>query len=766
MAERQVLERLAAACEVPLPMAEAAVALLEAGLAVPFIARYRREQTGGLEEEPVGDLARGLRHFGGLQRRKATILKRIGEEGHLTDAVRDEIENCFDRSELEDLYLAHRAKRRTRGARAHERGLEPLARAIVAQITQADSLAAMAAPFVDPAREVPDAAAALDGARDLLAEWIAEDPQIRGRMRQFFAQTGILRSRVVEGKKGQAGKYEMYYDFSEPVKSIPSHRVLALRRGAKEGWLEVRVEVERERALGLLREAAPKAPDAVTAPAIEAAIADAFDRLLAPAFESAVRADLKRQADIEAIRVFSGNLRHLLLQPPAGPRRTLGVQPCLRAGCALAALDEEGRLLEHALIFPHKPSPQADEAQAAARALIEKHAIEAIAIGSGAASREAKRFFRALAQGLGGQGPMRMIVSDAGAAVYASSRAAGEEFPELEAAVRAAVTIGRRFQDPLAELVKVDPRLIGVGQYQHDVHQRALREALEAVVESCVNAVGVDVNRASMALLARVAGLDRATAHELVQHRAAHGPFRSRAELKAVPRLSPERFEQAAPFLRVRGGEQPLDATAIHPAHYALVERIAADAGTTAAKLLGNEAAVERIEFARYASDSAGDPTLADIRRELLRPARDPRGPFRCVEFRDDLTDLEHLQAGMVLEGTVTNVTNFGAFVDIGVQEDGLVHVSELARRFVRDLGEVVRVGDIVRVKVLSADPERRRISLSIKQALAPPKRKSRPQAPRQKGKGQERPKEGKRPPHAKATAEDIARLIAHFESR
>lgn len=764
MAERQVLERLAAACELPVPTVEATVALLEAGLAVPFIARYRREQTGGLEEAAVRDLARGLRHFGGLQRRKATILKRIGAQGHLTDAVRDEIESCFDRSELEDLYLAHRAKPRTRGARAHERGLEPLARAIVAQITQADSLEAMAAPFVDPAREVPDAAAALDGARDLMAEWIAEDPQIRGRMRQFFAQTGILRSRVVEGKKGQPDKYEMYYDFSEPVKSIPPHRVLALRRGAKEGWLEVRVEVERERALGLLREAALKTPDAVTAPAIEAAMADAFDRLLGPAFESAVRADLKRQADLEAIRVFSGNLRHLLLQPPAGPRRTLGVQPGLRAGCALAALDEEGRLLEHALIFPHKPPPQGDEAQAAARALIAKHAIEAIAIGG--APRETERFFRALARDLDGQRPIRMIVNDAGAAVYATSRAAREEFPELETAVRAAVTIGRRFQDPLAELVKVDPKLIGVGQYQRDVNQQALREALEAVVESCVNAVGVDVNRASMSLLARVAGLDRATAHELVQHRAAHGPFRSRAELKAVARLSPERFEQAAPFLRVHGGEQPLDATAIHPAHYALVERIAADAGTTAARLLGNEAAVDRIEFARYVSDSAGDPTLADIRRELLRPARDPRGPFRCVEFRDDLTDLEHLQAGMVLEGTVTNVTNFGVFVDIGVQEDGLVHVSELARRFVRDPSEAVWVGDIVRVKVLSADPERRRISLSIKQALAPPKRKSRSRAPRQKGKRQERPKEGKRPPHAKATAEDIARLIAHFESR
>jgi len=769
MVERKVLERLAAELDIPVASVESTVALLEDEATVPFIAQYRMEHTGGLSERDVRAIASALARYRALQHRKATLLKQVEAQGKLTPELRAQIDDCFDRAELEDLYLPFRSKRRTRGTLARERGLEPLVQALLEAKPETGPLEALAAPHVAAERGVPDAAAALEGARHILAESIAESPPLRKSLRQFYAETGVVRATVVEGKAGEHSKYEMYYDFSEPVKSIPSHRVLAIRRGEKEGWLTVGVEADRESALAILREATPVPADSPAAPAVETAIADACDRLLTPSLEAEVRAELKRRADAEAIAVFSRNLWGLLLQPPAGPRRTLGVDPGYRTGCKLAAIDEAGKLLEHLIIFPHPPQAQADEARAAARALIEKHAIEAIAIGNGTGSRETDLFFRQLIKEMPERRIVRMVVNEAGASIYARSRAAREEFPDLDPSLRSAVSIARRFQDPLYELVLVDPKTIGVGQYQHDVNQQALRESLQAVVESSVNYVGVDLNRASAPLLAGVSGLDRAVAREIVQYRQARGPFRSRAELMSVPRFNEKRFQQAAGFLRIPSQPPTLDSTAIHPERADLAARIAADAGTDVAGLLANEKLVAGIDFARYVGEGVGEPTLADIREELLHPGADPRRAFRCVEFRDDVTAVEHLQPGMILEGTVTNVTNFGAFVDIGVNEDGLVHVSQLARRFVRDPNEAVRVGDIVRVKVMTVDAERRRIGLSIKEATPPPERpkprprpKPAPKRPDQQGP----PKPPKRPPNAKATPEDIARLIAHFGSR
>lgn len=765
---------LAAELSLPVSSVEGTVALLAEGATAPFIARYRRERSGGLGEGQVREVASRLRQLQGTEQRRTRLLKQLESEGRLTEELRARVEACVERAELEELAAASRRRRRTRGSLAIERGLEPLARAILAQEAQAAPMEELAAGYVSPERGVPDAAAALEGARQIIAEWVAENPDLREKLRQLFMETAVVRSKVAEDRAGEHSKYETYYDFSEPATKIPSHRVLAIRRGQKEGWLQVRIEADRERALGLVREAVVTAPSSPAATVVETAMADAYDRLIAPSLDGEVRAELKRRADAEAIGVFSRNLRSLLLQPTAGPRRTLGVDPGYRTGCKLAAVDGEGKLLDHATIYPHPPQSQVEESRAAVKALIEKHNVEAIAVGNGNAARETEHFFRDLLKEMPQRRIVRTVVNEAGANAYATSRAAREEFPELDPAVRSAVSIARRFQDPMAELVEVDPRAIGVGQYQHDVNQQVLREGLGAAVESCVNFVGVDLNGGSAALLSYVAGVGRGMARELVSYRAERGPFRSRAQLKELPRFTDKRLEQAAGFLLVRGGEEPLDATAIHPERYELVRRIAADAGTDVLSLLGNQALIEKIDFSRYASEGVGEPTLADIHQELLWPGQDPRGAFRQVELRDDVAKLEDLKLGMVLEGTVTNVTNFGAFVDIGLQEDGLVHVSHLARRYVKNPIEAVHVGDVVRVKVLSVDTERRRIGLSIKEALPPPpQRKPRPK-PKEKEAAPKPPRapkppketKPKRDPFAKATPEDIARLIAHFQSR
>ncbi|MFW6108689.1 MAG: Tex-like N-terminal domain-containing protein, partial [bacterium] len=603
MVDERVVERIAAELDLPSDSVRQTIGLLGEGATPPFLARYRRERTGGLGERQVRAIARQLGEHGRLARRKAKILRQLERHESLTPELRERIDACFDRCELEDLYQPHRPRRRSRGAKARERGLQPLADLLAHPPPDAPgSLTDMALPYTDPERGVPDVRTALEGARDILAERAADHPQTRRRLRRLIRQTGVVRAAVVEGKAGQHSKYEMYYDFAEPVREIPSHRILAIRRGEKEGWLTVRIEVGRDQALAVLRELHPP-PEGLTGETVEAALAVAWDRLLAPSLDSDVRSRLKRRADAEAIDVFARNLRGLLLQPPAGPRRTLGVMPGYRTGCKLAAVDERGALLESAVIFPHPPEAKADEALATAKALVDKHGLAAVAIGNGNASRETDLFFRRVAQELGGRKLVRMVVNESGAKAYASSRAAREEFPDLAPALRSAVSIARRFQDPLAELVQVDPKTIGVGQYQHDVNQQALRAALQAEIESCVNLVGVDPARATAAHLAYVAGFDKATAHALVQHRDQHGPLRTRADLMGLPQVDGRCFLQAAGFLRLAEPQEPLDGTAIHPERYDLVARIAADAGTDVPGLLGNRELIEQIDFARYESD-------------------------------------------------------------------------------------------------------------------------------------------------------------------
>lgn len=835
MAERALVECLASDLSLPPSGVEGVLDLLAAGAAVPFIARYRKERIAGLREEDVWAVARAVRRLLAFEQRKAAAIEELEARGALTDSARAEAAACSSLGELEAFQLRYRGTRRTRGAQARSRGLEPLALAILEQNLGAASLEECAAPYVAPDRGVPDPATAIEGASQIIAEGIAADPAVQARIRELFTASATVRSRLAEGREAKPGKYEMYYDFAEPAAQIPPHRILAIRRGEKEGWLRVSIEADRQRALELLREGRIKAPGTPAATVVETALADAYDRLLAPALEHEVKAELRRLADAEAIAVFARNVRSLLLKPPAGPVCTLGVNPGVRGGAALAVVDGEGKLLEQTTVLFGPPEQQAqpaladtgappretqplEDAKATLRNLIQKHKVAAIAIGNGAGGRQAEEVVRSLLEEMrarpatqnqssnpNGCGIIRALVSDAGVALHAVSRPAREEFPDLAPTARAAVGLARRLQDPLAELAQADPRTIGVGQYQHDVNQAQLRESLREVVESCVNLVGVDLNRASAGLLAHVAGIGRETAAAIVRYRNENGPFRSRAQLRLVPGFTEKQFEQAAGFLRVYKGDEPLDATRIHPERYELVARIAADAGTDVRGLLGNQALIERIEFSRYAGGTVGEPTLADLRAALLYPHRDPRGPFRATEHHASVASLEDLKPGMLMDGTVTNVTNFGAFVDIGLPEDGLVHVSHLARRFVNDPNQVVGVGSTVRVKVLAVDLERRRIALSIRDAAAPPpepprarrtapagegaqpRPRPRPapersRQPRERGRRPEHsqrrdarpghpkppPQEAKpkRDPSAPATAEDIARLIAHFQGR
>jgi len=770
MDDKTLFEEVAAELGLSLSSVEATAGLLAQGASAPFVARYRREATGGLREGQVRAVAERLAAARELEARRARCLKEAARQGLLSEELRARVESCRDRREIDDLCLRLRQRRRTRGRLARERGLEGLARRILAQEADAPSLEEMAAGYVDRARGVPDAASALAGAQDLIAELVAESPEVRARLRELFATTSLVRARVVADRAGQRSKYEMYYDFSEPAASIPSHRILALHRGEKEGWLKVWVEADRERALRLLRKALVRRPRSPAATVVETASADAYDRLLAPALEAEVRATLKRRADEEAIRVFARNLRNLLLQAPAGPLRTLGVDAGERPGLRVAVVDKDGSVLEHAELVLAGEGAAGEASRKAARELLERHAVEAVAVGQGAGARKAERFFRDLLRRMRRGNTPCVVVTDAGLNVYATSRHGREELPDLEPAARRAVSAARRLQDPLAELVKVDPKAIGVGEYQHDVNQRLLRENLEAVVESCVAAVGVDVNSASVALLSRVPALGRREAVAIVRHRQEHGPFRSLAAVRAALGMPEEKFALASAFLRTRGGDEPLDATAIHPDHYELVRRMAAEVGADVATLLGNRELVERIDFARYAGEAVGEQTLDLVRRELLRPGRDPRGEFHWVRRDERVSTFDDLKEGMVLEGQVTNVTNFGAFVDIGLEEDGLVHVSHLARGYVRDPNEAVRVGEVVRVKVVSVDRERRRIGLSLRDVAQPSSRRGgRRKGQRRVASGPRKPKGEKKPkrsPFEKATPEDIARLIAHFGSR
>ena len=698
---------------------ERTLALFAGGATVPFIARYRKEATGGLDEVQIGAIQERHEYHVELEGRRATILDSIASQGKLTDELRARILQTRSKTELEDLYLPFKPKRRTKAAIARERGLEPLTDLIWAQAIRLDKPRdALARPFVDAAKGVPDVEAAWQGARDIAAERVADDADVRASLRALALAEGRLTARVAKGKEREGTKFEDYYAFEGPARTLPGHRVLAILRGENEGILKVSLALNEETALARIRRHVVRERRAALAADLDAALVDAWNRLLEPSIEADVRATLQERAEVEAIKVFAENLRHLLLQPPLGGKRVLAIDPGFRTGCKVVALDAQGDLVEETVIYPHEPHKRAPEATQTLAALAARHRIEAVAVGNGTAGRETHELVRAMKrEKLLPETCAIALVNESGASVYSASEIAREEFPDKDVTVRGAASIGRRLQDPLAELVKIDPKSIGVGQYQHDVNQPALQRALDAVVASCVNKVGVDVNTASAKLLSYVSGIGDTLARNIVAFRAEHGPLRSRRELLKVARLGPKAFEQAAGFLRIRGAKNPLDASAVHPESYDVVERMAADVGVAVASLVGRPDMVRTLELTRYVDERRGEPTLRDIVAELEKPGRDPRDAFQEVGFRDDVTAFEHLQEGMILAGVVTNVTAFGAFVDVGVHQDGLVHVSELANRFVRDPAEIVKVGDRVRVKVLKIDGERRRIGLSLKEA-------------------------------------------------
>ncbi len=684
--------------------------LLQSGATVPFIARYRKEMTGSLDEVQITTIRDLHQRLEELDKRKDTVLSTIEEQGMLTDDLRKAILEAPDLSTLEDLYLPYRPKRRTRATMAREQGLEPLAKIVMAQGKGDPSIRARS--FVDPGKEVPTVEDALAGARDIIAEWISESPRARHVLRRLLAKEGMITSKVVEDKKQEAEKYTSWFAWTERASQAPSHRILAMFRGEKEGMLRVRITSGEKDALAALERIFIKQAGAM-ADEVLTALKDAWKRLLLPSLETEYRQQLKERADKKAIAVFAENLRQLLLSPPLGQKRILAIDPGFRTGCKVVCLDEEGRLLHNETIYPHPPVGNKSAAMAKINNLTDACRIDAIAIGNGTAGRETEHMVRRIRFD---RDVVAVMVNESGASVYSASDAAREEFPDYDVSVRGAISIGRRLADPLAELVKIDPKSIGVGQYQHDVDQKLLLQALNDVVVSCVNAVGVEVNTASKQLLTYVSGVGPALAASIVQYRDTHGPFHSRKELMDVPRLGAKAFEQAAGFIRVRQSDNPLDHSAVHPESYPIVETMARDLGAGVDDLMKMKALREQIVPEKYTDNNTGLPTIVDILKELERPGRDPRASFGEFAFDKSIFRVEDLQEGMVLPGIVTNITAFGAFVDIGVHQDGLVHISHLADRFVKDPNEVVRLHQHVQVKVLSVDVQRKRIGLSMKE--------------------------------------------------
>jgi uncharacterized protein len=713
--DREV-KQIAATCRLPEAKVKSAAALLAEGNTIPFIARYRKERTGGLDEQALRAIEDAVNYFRELADRKNTILKAIEEQGKLDDALRTSIITCRDKKELEELYLPYKPKRRTRATMARERGLEPLAEYLQRQVNSGASRQEVLRPYINPAQDVPDGEAALRGACDILAEKWADDLQVRNLAREAMKQ-GMLVSRVRREWSQKPSKFEMYYDHREPWAKVPSHRYLAMRRGEAEEVLRVGIEPDDEATVRRVTARLVTNPSFLFRRELVETADDCCHRLLFPSVESALLAEMKDAADEEAIRVFSQNLRELLLASPAGQRVVLGIDPGFRTGCKVAVVDATGKFLENATIYPTAPHNKTAEAAQILLRLMDRYPVDLIAIGTGTASRETDAFVASMLRE-SGRDVAHVSVNESGASIYSASDVARAEFPELDVTVRGAISIARRLQDPLAELVKSDPKSIGVGQYQHDVNQTRLRKALDREVESCVNLVGVDVNTASVQLLSYVAGIGPKLAEAILQHRNTHGAFASRDALRSVPRLGSKAFQQGAGFLRVRGGRQPLDNSAVHPESYPLVERMAQSVGLSPEAMVGNPAAVKRLDPRQFLTDQVGLPTIEDILRELEKPGRDPRQEFCVPKFAEGVHALGDLREGMVLEGVVTNVTRFGAFVDIGVHQDGLVHISELDQRFIQDPTDVVGVGDIVRVKVLQVDAERKRIALSRKQAL------------------------------------------------
>lgn len=684
----------------------AVVDLIREGATVPFIARYRKEATGAMDEVAVAAVRDRLEQLEELDKRRAAILDSLEERGLLTDELRAQVEKARDKAGLEDVYLPYRPKRRTRATMARERGLEPLADAIFSG--QDKDAGRLARDFVNPERDVPDVAAALAGARDIVAERVSENAKARAAMRVLFVKRGAFVSRVAKGREEEGATYRDWFDWSEPLRSVPGHRVLAMFRGEREGMLSLSLRPPVDEAVGLLQGGVVRGRGSA-AEQVGMAVEDGYKRLMGPSLENEVRAEIKLRADAEAIRVFAANLRELLLAAPLGQKRILALDPGFRTGAKLAVLDAQGALVHHTTIFPTGSKGQQEKAASTLRDLCARFRVEAVAVGNGTAGRETEAFVRGLNPGV----PV-VLVNESGASVYSASEVARREFPDLDLTVRGAVSIGRRLMDPLAELVKIEPKSIGVGQYQHDVDQTALKKALDDVVSTCVNRVGVGLNTASAELLAYVSGLGPVLGRNIVAFREENGPFATRRQLLKVPRLGPKAFEQCAGFLRVRG-KNPLDASGVHPERYKLVERMASDAGCTVAELVADADARKRVRIEDYVSDDVGLPTLRDIMEELARPGRDPRAEFSAFSFAENVNAVSDLEEGMVLPGIVTNVTRFGAFVDVGVHQDGLVHISQLADRYVADPSEVVAAGREVRVEVLDVDRKRNRISLSMK---------------------------------------------------
>src|SRR5450432_2243326 len=708
---------LAAELNLPRSSVSAVVQLLAESATVPFIARYRKEATGGLDEVQIRAIEERRTYLVELEARRASITAEISSQGKLSPELAKQLARALTKAELEDLYLPFKPKRRTRATIAKERGLEPLANLIWAQAREG-SPQTSAQSFVSSEKGVPDVAAALAGARDICAERVAEAPEVRKHTREAYVREGSIRVSKTKDFEEKTTKFDSYASFEEPIAKIPSHRYLAIRRGETEGVLRAGLDVDRDSVVPFVEKHVKLDAGSPFCSELSLAIKDGVERLLLHSVQVDVRVELKLQADKGAIDVFAQNLRELLLSAPFGTKTVLGIDPGQRTGCKCAVVDETGKLLEHETIYLVQGDSALERARQSLRAICKKYPIVAVAVGNGTHGRETEAFVRDLLKEEGltqGALPLCVSVSEAGASVYSASDVAREEFPDLDLTVRGAISIARRLQDPLAELVKVDPKSIGVGQYQHDVFQPFLAKKLDEVVESCVNSVGVEVNLASAPLLSRVAGIGPTLAKKIVAYRNEKGAFASRAKLLEVPGLGPRTFEQAAGFLRVRGGEHPLDSSAVHPERYALVEKMAADLGVPVVSLVGNRELLERLDPKKYQAGDVGAFTLNDILSELKKPGRDPRASFEPPKFRDDVRSMEDLKTEMVLEGVVTNVTAFGAFVDIGVHQDGLVHVSQLSDRFVKDPNEVVKVGDKLSVRVLEVDLVRKRIALSAK---------------------------------------------------
>lgn len=690
---------------IPVKNVHNTISLLKEGATIPFIARYRKEKTGSLDEVQIGAIQKWYKKYTELEQRKQTILEAIKEQGKLTPELETKILNTFDAAELEDLYLPYKKKKKTRGDIAKEKGLEPLAKLIMQQRSQDIELEAEKF-LTDDVLEVKDA---LQGAMDIIAEWINEDQQIREKIRDKFRRQAIVSAKVIPRKKEEATNFEDYFDFSEPLKKCPSHRYLAMMRGEQEGLLQFSISIPEEVALEILERQFIKS-SRKEGDIIRQAAFDAWKRLMFPSIENQIKSEYKERADDEAISVFVGNLEQLLLAPPLGEKPILAIDPGFRTGCKVICIDAQGNLLANDTIYPHPPQNQIQHAAFVIRKMLEDFGSSAIAIGDGTAARETETFIRSL------DPPCEVyMVSENGASIYSASEIAREEFPDKDVTVRGAISIGRRLMDPLAELIKIDPKSIGVGQYQHDVHQGKLKESLETTVISCVNRVGINLNTASKHLLTYVSGLGPVLAANIIEYRKENGDFKSRTELREVPRLGDKAFEQCAGFLRIKSGKNPLDFTGVHPESYGIVEKMAKDLNTSVAQLIQSAELRRQVKLENYISEKVGIPTLQDIMKELDKPGLDPRGKAKEFQFDPYIKDIKDLREGMILPGLVTNLTNFGAFVNIGVKQDGLIHISQISDKFISSPSDVLKLQQEVMVKVTGVDAERKRINLSMK---------------------------------------------------